>query len=84
MEKPFGKDSETTSRAQSYNYRHANQDDMISYNMLPKLGCPIFQGHHQNKFAFENVLTQFENIVFGVKIDSLKLQILKSYLRGYP
>ena len=28
--------------------------------------------------------TQFENFVSGVKVDSLKLQILKSYWRGYP
>ena len=82
MEKTFGKDSETISRAQSDNYRHTDQDDIIPYNMLPKLSCPIFQEKDQDKFAFKNLLTRFENFVSGVQVDSLKLQILESYLRG--
>ena len=52
--------------------------------MLPKLCCPIFLGNDQDKFAFKNFLILFENFVLGVKVDSLKLKILKSYLRGCP
>ena len=36
------------------------------------------------KLAFKYFLTQFENLVRGVKSTSCKLQILRSYLSGYP
>ena len=42
MEKTFGKDSKTTLRAQSDNYQHTNQDDMIPYTIVAKIKLSYF------------------------------------------
>ena len=82
MAKQFEEDASSTS-----NSSHAtttNQVDPAMYSgPVPRLSCPTFEGHKQGRFAFKNFLSQFDNFVSSVRIDSVKLQLLKSHLRGY-
>ena len=58
--------------------------DLPGSVVLPKLKCAIFVGNTADKLTLKKFLSQFENLVRGVKSSFYKLQILRSYLSGYP
>lgn len=52
----------------------------------PKLKCPLLGGKNceKDKFAFKNVMAQFENCIIHIASKRIKLQLLKSfYLTGH-
>ena len=58
--------------------------DLPGLVVLPELKCAVFAGNTADKQAFKKFLAQFENLVSWVKSSACKLQILRSYLSGYP
>lgn len=53
-------------------------------SFAPKLNCPKFSGKNcEDKFAFKNFLTQFQNCMVAVKCKAIKLQYLRGYLADY-
>ena len=58
--------------------------DLPGSVVLPKLKCVVFAGNTADNLAFKKFLAYFENVVCGVMSSACKLQILWSYLSGYP
>ena len=58
--------------------------DLSGSVVPPKLKCAVFSGNTTDKLVFKKYLAQFENLVSEVKSSAYKLQILRSYLSGYP
>ena len=57
----------------------------LDFDFSPKLKCLDFDASslNANKFAFKNLVSQFENCVINVKSGARRLQILKNHLTGY-